>query len=264
MDSDKNNEESTSTFRVTIADGLRPLIKINYLLGVSTFIIDSSGHIQHPYKIFNRCRGVLAILFIFISACMSCYRVIETLLWNPIYESPNGAFGRFNKMVELICQFTSNVFPAMLIFIGLFRSSEITRFFQQMSVYNAGICEFADPKRVSHVTRRLIALHMVMIIFATGVLQFRLFTFADPTELEWRQKFKEWTLVGRCVDCFLVLGVAILAFLKLGAIAFLECFNMALATCFSKVIENLSIFISEQADKWKISYLGMTMVKLFD
>ncbi len=97
----------------------------------------------------------------------------------------------------------------MLIFIGLFRSSEITRFFQQMSLYNAGISGFADPKRVSQVTRQVVGLHMVMIFFAGCVLQFRLFTFADPTEMKWRQKFMELSLVGKFVDSFLVLIVAL-------------------------------------------------------
>lgn len=256
MDFDTNDEESVAAFRVTMADGLRPLIKVNYLLGVSTFTINSSGHIHHPHKIFNRFRVSLAILFISASTTISFYRMVGTLLWNPFYEStPQGDFGRFNKMVELICQFISNIFPTMLIFIGLFRSTELTRFFEEMSVYNAGISGFADPKWVCHVTRRVFTMHMAMLFCIGCVMEFRLFTTVDSGEIELKEKLNVWGL-GFGVHILMAVLVGLLTALKLSSNSFLECFNVALATCFSKVIDNLNEFILEEANNWKIKYLG--------
>ncbi|CAL8125279.1 unnamed protein product [Orchesella dallaii] len=241
-----------SAFRVTMADGLRPLLKVNYLLGVSTYTISSTGHLQYPRRILSLVRVIITLILITSSASYTFYRMLHTLVWNELYRSPGIA--RFNKMVELICQFVSNISPLTLILLCLFKTKATRNFFDEMGRYNAGIHRFAEPTRVRTISRRCFIMHLLMITASVLLLLLRVFTALDPTEIMMRGRIIEGSsvAVANVVNC---LALTLLVFCKQSSVAFIEVFSVALATCFDIVIRNLTTFILNEAENWETVYL---------
>lgn len=241
-----------SAFRITMADGLRPLLKLNFLFGISAYTVKSSGHIIFPCKTLTRIRILITLIFILFSVSITFYRTLEVLLWNPAYSS--NSFERFNKMVEMISQLASNLCPLMLTFIGLFRASKISAFFKEMGLYNAGVCDFAEPLKVRKVARRFFAVHLTVMAISGCLIQLRLHGSLDPTDIGWKEKLMQSKIGESGIYVITSVFTVILVIVKQSCIAYLECFSAALATCFARVIRNLTKFMSQEAEKWNERY----------
>lgn len=250
----KGTSKHESSFRTTMADGLRPLLKINYLLGVSNYKFTSTGHIHFSHSLFAKLRTALCLIFLSGSTITTLSRIIEVMFWSPVNNNNEGGFARFNKVVDLTCQFAGAVYPLMLILICIFRTNTTIKFFEEMGKYNSGIAEFAEPPQVRKVSRRMFVLHLFVMLVSGALLILRLFTSTDPHDYN---LFRPGTPVLRgVVTASICIGAIVLTVLKYSAVAFIECFSVALATCFTVVSTNLTRYILEEASKWKQLYLG--------
>ncbi|CAL8125270.1 unnamed protein product [Orchesella dallaii] len=242
-------KEDESTFRGTMANGLRPLIRINFLLGVSTYTLSSTGVRQHPCQNFSLARVIFTLILIIISASFTFYKMVDTLIWNQMYLSD--AVSRFNKMVDLICQFVANITPCTIMLLGLVRANATNNFFDEMEKYNAGVGGFAEPRKVHSVSRRCLAMLAIIIAILTLLLLLRV----DPWEIMVIVGFKDKAIELLAALVFSIIE-AFLIICKQTAITFIEVFSVALATCFNVVIENLTKFILKEAESWEEEYVG--------
>lgn len=247
----EDDQERESAFRLTMSDGLRPLTKLNYFLGVSTFTFSPSGHIQYTHKTFTKCRVFLTLILLSVSATITVYRMVNAVM----HAKFQSGIPHFNRMVELICQFISNLGPLMLILISLFKSNALDGFFHEMGKYNAGISEFAEPPTVRNISRKYLGMHLVLTGISGSAIVVRMFMpyHPDDASLRYLATFTENEDVMLAVTS--VISV-LLIILKHSAMAFIECFNLLLAVCFSTVTNNLGKFIDDRSEGWKRKYMG--------
>lgn len=236
-------------FRLSTADGLKPLLYLNYLFGVSPFYVDKAGYLNFRQNSFTRIRAITTAGLIAISASISIYHMINILIWDKEERR------RFTNMIDLTSRLISNLCPLMLICIGVFKADQFLEFLQELKDFNEEVKQFLDTRRVKRISRGVFIVQTIIITSSMSILFGRVtFLSFDSKENAWMQVLTEngiqgWLLAGPV----LVLVLAVMA-LKYTAVAFLECFCIALATSFVTVIENLSEFIRREG---KITVNGM-------
>lgn len=234
----KTNEKQ-DRFRLSTTDGLKPLIYLNYFLGVSPFYINNAGYLIFPNNCFTRCRAIITAGCVAISGLVSIYHMIDTFLVDDDDSS------RFNKMIDLTSRLLSNLCPLMLIGIGVFKTDKFLHLLRELRGFNEEFSSFLDSAKVKRISTRVFFIHSIIITASISILLGRtIFMREDSTEHFWMGFWNDKTLQGRTTAIILIILVLSLVALKYTAVAYLECFCIAIATSFSSVVENITELIS--------------------
>lgn len=258
--------EPTQSLPETFPQMLKPLLRVNYILGTFPYkIAFENGYMTLSKSSFHYYRA-LSTFFILASTVLAlAIRMLQVLLSARELDSNGNPVPILSRMVELICSIHANFITLIILLLVFLKREVLAKYFLEVINYSNSLRGYTDNATVFSTVRKLYTLYTFLGLTAALTVALRCFSNPKIAPISlWLELsgFDEYisSEIMSIVSAFFVFYLAIVKFACLGNLEVVSCTQ---AICFSRTMENLMDYLEDQIEIWKRQYKGLLKCLVF-
>lgn len=246
--------EPTQVIPSTLPQMLKPLLRINYILGTFPYKLSFENRlVTLSPKSFHYYHCFVTLIIILATVFANILRTLQVLLSPRPVDSQGKTLPIIGRLIELTCTVYANLITMIILLLLFLKRKVLMKYLTETVLYSDSLKEYKDNGAVYAMVRKLGSLYTCLAIISGLSVAVRYFNHPGNAPVSiWLE------LVGlhgyMSPDVIAVVSslfVFYLAMVKYACLGNLEVVSCAQSVCFSRSMENIMEYLEAQMQSWR-------------